>query len=164
MRNYIWQMLLLFVFLSAVLFLFYWHASSNVLWAVGVGSLASSAYIVFSKPSSPSGKPTNIFVAYLIAICVGIFFRFFVENWLMHCTNFFEIHQFCWPGVIAALAVVISVLLMAAVHVEHPPAAGMALILVLDVQDYQTLIIIFMSVIVLALLKMVLRPWLVDLF
>ena len=164
MRNYIWQTSALFVFLTGALLLFYLHASSNILWAVGAGSLASSAYIVFSKPSSVASSPLNMLVAYVIAIVVGIFFRVVVEHWWVSCADFFQINHFCWPGVIAALAVVVSLLIMAAVRIEHPPAAGMALILVLDVHDYQTLVIILMSVVVLALLKRLLKPWLKDLF
>lgn len=163
-HHYIWQPLLLVLFLASVLALFYWGASSSILWAVGAGSLASSAFITFGKPSAVARKPLNILVSYFVAIAVGILCRFIIERAMPHCSVIFDVNTFCWTGFFAAFSVGFLMLVLSALRVEHPPAAGIALVLVLDVKDYQTLIIILFSVIMLSILSGIFGRWMRDLF
>ncbi len=162
--NYIWQSALLVLFVFTSLMLFYWRMSANVLWAVGASSLASSAYIVFGKPSSVAARPQNIILAYIVAMTVGIFCRLIFELHLLDSIYDLSYLQFYWNGLFAAIAVALSLVITVKLRLDHPPSAGVALVLVIDVQDYHTLIIVLFSVIMLSLLSLAFRRRMRDLF
>jgi len=134
------------------------------LWAVGAGSLASSSYIVFGKPSKLAANSSHILTSYVVAMCVGIFLRYVVEMHLLSRSSLFVEYRFFFDSFVAALAVAFTLIITARLHMDHPPAAGIALVLVLDVRDYQTLIIILFSVIMLSFFSFALRRWMCDLF
>jgi CBS domain-containing membrane protein len=151
--NYIWQTTLIFVFLIAVLnMLLFSERVSNIAWAVGAGSLASSAYFVLSKTSAVEAH------SYILAISCGMITHYIGGKVLLFP------HGFFWMSFLAAFAVVATLLLMIWVKAEHPPAVGMALVLVIDLKDYYTSIIVLVAITVLVTLKLVLRPWLRDLY
>lgn len=159
MSKYFWQFAVLLLFLCVCLTFFYWDAHSDILKAVGAGSLASSAVAVFTKPHTRAADPYRMVLAYFISIAVGMAFRFGYEHWFAYCAH----SSVCWPGYLAVLAVVVSLLVMLSFKIDHPPAAGLALILVLDVHDYRTLIIILISVMMLAIIRKALGPWMHNL-
>lgn len=65
--------------------------------------------------------------------------------------------------VFSAMAVGTAIFLMVVTDTEHAPAAGMALGLVLNQWDHKTLLFILMAVFVMAVLRKVLQPYMVDL-
>lgn len=150
---------MIFGFLAAVLTIFLFaDRASDVVWAVGAGSLASSAYIVFSKPSAVSSHPLRLIVAYVVAIVCGMATHY-IGNIILSLTN-----QFFWVAFLGAFAVLITLWLMLWLHVEHPPAVGMALVFVIDLRDYRTSIIVLGAITVLVILKTALQPWMRDLY
>jgi hypothetical protein len=52
---------------------------------------------------------------------------------------------------------------MVATNTEHPPAAGFALGLVLQSWDYRTLVYVLVCVCLLAIIRLVLKRFLIDL-
>lgn len=88
--NYIWQPLIIFIFLVAILniFLLAEH-TSNIAWAVGAGSLASSAYLVFAKPSAVAAHPLRLIVAYVLAIVCGLLTHYLGDALLLRQHQFF---------------------------------------------------------------------------
>lgn len=157
--NYIWQPLIIFIFLTVILNIFlFTEYSSNVVWAVGVGSLASSAYLVFAKPSAVSAHPLRLIVAYVLAIVCGMLTHYVGESVLTLT------HHYFWISFLAAFSVVITLLLMIWFKAEHPPAVGMALVFVIDLKDYRTSIIVLGAITILVVLKLALSRWLRDLY
>ncbi|MCX7121501.1 MAG: HPP family protein [Gammaproteobacteria bacterium] len=157
--NYIWQPFIIFMFLTAILNIFLFaEYTTNVVWAVGVGSLASSAYLVFAKPSAVSAHPMRLIVAYVLAIVCGMLTHYAGESVLTLA------HHYFWISFLAALAVVITLLLMIWFKAEHPPAVGMALVFVIDLKDYRTSIIVLGAITILVILKLMLSRWLSDLY
>ncbi len=68
----------------------------------------ASCVLLFSVPASPLSQPMNVVCGHLLATAIGLGFRiFFPEVW--------------WG---AALAVGVSIALMAALRVTHPPAGA----------------------------------------
>jgi len=65
--------------------------------------------------------------------------------------------------VFSALAVGGAIFLMVVTDTEHPPAAGMSLGLVLNQWDHRTLLFILLAVLVMAALRKILQPYMVDL-
>lgn len=66
-------------------------------------------------------------------------------------------------GYLVGMAVGSAIFLMVVTDTEHPPAAGMSLGLVLNQWDHKTLLFIFVAVIVMAVLRKYLQPYMVDL-
>ena len=157
--NYIWQPAIVFIFLVTILniFLFEEHLS-NVAWAVGAGSLASSAYLVFAKPSAVSAHPLRLIVAYVLAIVCGMTTHYLGDTFLLAKLGYL------WISVLAAFAVVVTILLMLWMKADHPPAVGMALVFVIDLKDYRTSVIVLSAITVLVILKLALGRWLRDLY
>src|SRR3989338_7331948 len=102
--HYVWQIGAVFIFLCVVLVMFYSVAKSDVLWAVGASSLASSAYIVFSKPQSATARPARFMLAYVIAILCGMFMHF-LGRWLFPEQVISIVETFFTVAFFAALAV-----------------------------------------------------------
>lgn len=166
-KRQIWHLILqplaALVFLFSALIVFHEVAVSTLLWALGAGSLASSTYTVFGKPSAKAAKPFCMINAYLLAMSVSIILRyvanaFFETHHIVHMTTVPSL----WTGFLGALAVGISLLLMALLGLEHPPAAGMSLVLVLDVHGYETLVVIIGLSCLLGVIRWLFDQWLTD--
>lgn len=157
--SYVWQPALAFVFVWGVMLMFSGLETSTILSIVGSTSLASSAMIIFASPCSCSSRSSNIIGGYSLGIICGVFGHFLVRLSLKTHPELASINV---VGLAAALAVLLVFLLMCILRMEHPPAAGIALGLVIEPWDYSSLEIIFISVLVLSaaryLLKPILRP------
>lgn len=161
--NLFWQSVLAMVFCGTVLFFLSLFKTAALTWAVGGGAIASSSYLVFALPSSPSSQPRNIMGGFAIAMICGVLVQQAIitaDHWchLWHC------RVFHFPVFLSAIVVGIVLVLMALFNCPHPPAAGLSLVLVLDLQDTQVLVVITVAVLLLILLKSVLRKHLKDLF
>ena len=134
--NYIWQPLMVFIFLWLCLHFFYMTAQTDALWAVGGGSLASSAYLLFAKPNSTPAHPVRFVVAYVIAVLCGIAMHWSLLHFTVAPLFACPYPGFCWTGFFAALSVMITFMFLIGLRMDHPPALGMALVLVIDSRDY----------------------------
>jgi CBS-domain-containing membrane protein len=65
--------------------------------------------------------------------------------------------------VFGAIAVGISIFIMAVTNTEHPPAAGISLGLVINPWSLVTIIFILCAIIWLAVIRKILKPYLMDL-
>ena len=158
LKNYIWQPLIIFIFLTSTLILFFLLENAvNAVWAVGVGSLASTSYLVFAKPSATASHPFRFVVSYVIAIVCGLLMHYISDYFLQNDYGLFFLSVF------AALSVLITMLLMIWLRLDHPPAVGMALVFVIDLKDYRTSVIVIAVVTLMMLFKILLKPWLRDL-
>ena len=161
--NLIWQSLLAVVFMCLVLFSLNEVANSNILWAVGAGALASSSYLVFGKPHAPSAEPVKIIGGYLVAILVGGIIRFFYNQFPFFQANLMGLSHFHVIGMLAAIAVGLTLVFMVLLKIEHPPAAGMALALVLDVHEFDVVFVVFFAMLLLASLRQILKKYMRNL-
>ncbi len=162
--NLLWQTLLVVLFMSVVLFAFNEATNSSVLWAVGTSSLASSAYIVFAMPQSIAARSHRVIGGYVVAIGVGIVFHQILYALFQVFSShfFFQEHPHTF-WISASIGVGISMLLMVLLGFQHPPAAGIALVLVLGTHDFKVLTVIIIAVGVLAILRKLLSPYLKNL-
>ncbi len=161
--NLIWQTAIAVIFICVVLFFMNHLAESDVLWAVGAGSLSSSCFIVFGKPSSPPAMPYKIVGGYIIGILSGILLHFIAGFFHDFNCSFLGTVQYHVVGMMAALAIGLCLIFMSLFRVEHPPAAGMALVLVIDMKDYNIIFVVLIFAIALALIRRMLRRHLIDL-
>lgn len=158
----LWQPLAAVVYIGLVLVALGHTSGSDILWAVGVGALSSSCYIVFITPKSTSAEPRRIIGGYIIGIISGMVMHVLlslVEKNIMSHNNFNN-HLF-WAS--AAITVGVAMLLMLIFNVEHPPAVGVSVVLVLEIHHYSIVGVILVAVMLLTILKRMLDPWLVNL-
>ena len=80
---------------------------------------------------------------------------------LSHLLN--EIPEKVFLITFGAIAVGVTIFLMAAINCEHPPGVGVSLGLVLNQWNLQTIIFIVFAIIIMLAVKKLLQPYLIDL-
>jgi len=128
---------------------------------VMVASLGASTFIVFTTPKAKEGSTRHLLGGYAVGIAVGTAFAL-VHTWLtfQKGSGAEQVAVVTFGG----LAVGMAIFLMVVTNTEHPPAAGVALGLVIGQNWNVTTLLGILGVILgLALLKRMLRRFLIDL-
>jgi len=134
-------------------------ALDAVTQTVLIAALGASSFIAFAVPRSLVSSPRCIIGGYLVGISVGV---------LMSTLN----RAFDFPDavlthvsliVFAALATGLAMFLMVVTRTEHPPAAALALGLVLNEWSPLTLLVVISGVVGLSICKRLVLPILMDL-
>ena len=161
--NILWQPVGAIIFIAAVLFALNSLGCSAILWAIGAGALSSSANCVFTHPDRDVSQPKHIILGYVIGMVCGLAVRFLINlshAWL-HTDS---LHAFShYLTLVAAVVVGIVLWVMVYCKCEHPPATGLALVLVIDLKHYDILFVIMAAAIVLAGIKALFAKHLVSL-
>ncbi len=128
-------------------------------YSVVIASLGATSFIVFAIPHSYSASVVRISGGYAVGILVGAALHY-AEKFILSL----DMIQPPALGVaIGGLAVGISILIMVAANLEHPPAAGLSIGLVFNQWTAEGLIVIFSAIGTLCLSKYLLRKWLINL-
>lgn len=126
-----------------------------------IATLGSTVFLVFARPSAYSSRTRRLIGGYLAGLGIGALFYYFslFPEWLSLPLSRQTVYV-----IFAALAVGAAIFLMSITNTEHPPAASASLGLVLNSWDYYTLAFVMLAVLTLALLRLLLRRHMVDLF
>lgn len=125
-----------------------------------VAALGASAFIVFAMPHSITAQPRKLIGGHVVGLLFGTFCYYaFLTGPLGKLITGWEFTTLF----IYALAVGLSIFLMAITNTEHPPAAGTALGIVAHAWSYQVVIFVLLSVIGLAIVRALLGSYLRDL-
>jgi len=119
---------------------------------VVIASIGATAFIIFALPNNISAEPKRIIGGHFLGFFIGSCFAIF---------PFIDILFF--KAVWYALSIGITVLFMVVLDFEHPPAAGTALGMTLVGYSSSAAMAIFISVILLAFIGYVAKPFLKDL-
>jgi CBS-domain-containing membrane protein len=125
-----------------------------------ITALGASAFITFVMPTQYSSDPRRLLGGYAVGLAVGFVFYLLSKSQIetiLPITNTLTIVIF------GALAVGVSIFLMAITNTEHAPAAGVTLGLVINTWDYLTILFIVMAILWLASIRYLLRGYLMDL-
>jgi len=114
---------------------------------VVISSMGATAFIVFAMPKTVSAQTRHVIGGHLVGLASGTLFYFIALPY------FFQY----------SLAVGIAIFLMVALDVEHPPAAGTALAVVINEVSPNAFLTIMVSVLVLTQCRYYLRNYLRDL-
>lgn len=157
--NFIWQPLLAATFVVVALVGLGGFRHVTLLGYIGTSSLGSTAFLVFGMPQSDSASAKNMWGGYIISIMVGVLATLILHAiWsAAHPDRYFV------GELTATFAMALTMLIMALFRMEHPPAVGLALGLVVEPWTFYTLTIILLTVCLMTLIKRLLRRWLVDL-
>ncbi len=125
-----------------------------------IASLGASGFIAFTGPHTHSSHPRFLVGGYL----TGIFTAFLCTQLInsLRMVPFEALHQ-NGIALAGALAVGGSMFLMVVFNTEHPPASALALGLVIDGFPPTTALIAFITIVLLALTKHILKPYMINL-
>ena len=125
-----------------------------------IASLGASAFIVFAMPGSYSAKPRSIMGGYFFGVTLGVVFNMVARLDYIQSLPISAVLEYTF---FSAVAVGLTLLCMVVFNVEHPPAAGMALGLVLQNWQLSSLALVVAAVIMLSAVRLVLGEYLMDL-
>jgi CBS domain-containing membrane protein len=103
-----------------------------------VASIGSSVFIVFALPNNRTAQPRNLIGGHIIGLFCGSLAYLFPETSMLPSLALYS------------AAVGLSILLMVALKMEHPPASGTALGIALNGFGFNVAIAVVLSSIVLA--------------
>lgn len=123
-----------------------------------IASLGASAFIAFAVPRSLHSDPRHLIGGYIVGMIAGVA--------MASLYNLFTLEG-AWDHAImiifGALAISLAMFTMVVTRSEHPPAAALALGLVLNEWDLLTLLVILIGVVGLSVIKRIVLPVLMDL-
>ena len=114
---------------------------------VVISAMGATAFVVFAMPTAASAQTRNVIGGHLVGLASGTIFYF------APLPYFFE-----YP-----LAVGIAIFVMVILDVEHPPAAGTALAVVINEVSPEVFVTIMASAVILSQCRYYLRNFLKDL-
>ena len=122
-----------------------------------IASLGASAFIAFAVPRSLHSDPRHLVGGYVTGLVSGVAMSSFYALFSLQGT---------WDHAImivfGALAISVAMFAMVVTRTEHPPAAALALGLVLNEWDLLTLVVVLVGVIGLSIIKQIVTPVLMD--
>ena len=124
-----------------------------------IAALGSSTFIAFAVPRSLHSDPRHMIGGYLVGIVTGSLMG--TLNAARHISDVTLAHSVMI--VFGALATGLAMFVMVVTKTEHPPAAALALGLVLNEWDLETLVVVIAGVVALSIFKRLILPMLMDL-
>lgn len=131
----------------------------TVTQTVLIASLGASAFIAFAIPRSKLSGHRHMIGGYVVGMIAGI-----VTASLNHWIDPPGGWDHAVMVVFGALAISLAMFLMVITRTEHPPAAALALGLVLNEWNFMTLLVVLAGVVLLSVIKRLVLPFLLDLF
>lgn len=128
--------------------------------AAVVASLGASCFIVFGAPRANLSRPRYLLGGYAVGLaCGSLCYWLWQVPWVDQALGI--------PGhphvVAGAAAVGLAIFVMVITDTEHPPAAGVALGLVMGEWAVQTVLIVAVGIGALALIRTFMRPIMINL-
>jgi CBS-domain-containing membrane protein len=127
---------------------------------VTVASLGASTFIVFARPHHRQARPRALIGGYVIGTVSGCLCS--VASAGLSSAPL-PVANTTLQTLFGALAVGLAFFGMVALQSEHPPAAGLALGLVINGWDLRTLAVVILGISSLAVIKTLTKPLLIDL-
>jgi len=114
---------------------------------VVASAIGATAFIVFAMPKSVSAQTRHVIGGHIVGLAAGAIFLTVALPFGIEC----------------AIAVALAMFLMVALDVEHPPAAGTALAVVINEVSLDAFVTILASALILSQCRYYLRHYLKDL-
>ena len=132
----------------------------TLLRAAIVVGVASSAFTIFVIPESVAATPRKVIGGHLVAGLIGAGVSYILQ---IPGLEIYASETRYIVDIAAALSVGIGIFFMVVTNTEHPPAAGTSLGLVIYGFDWASVVFIISSAILLSLVRIVLRPRMINL-
>ena len=122
--------------------------------------VASSAFTIFVIPESVAATPRKVIGGHLVAGLIGAGVSYILQ---IPGLEIYASETRYIVDIAAALSVGIGIFFMVVTNTEHPPAAGTSLGLVIYGFDWTSVVFIISSAILLSIVRIVLRPRMINL-
>ncbi len=129
--------------------------------AAVIGALGASAFVIFTMPHRHVSDTRFLVGGYIVGIVTGTLCYW--SSRLLLWSSGSMIDESMAISFFAALAVGVAIFLMVITDTEHPPAAGLAMGLVLNDWNFQAVLIVMVGIAYLAGMKRWLKPFMIDL-
>jgi CBS-domain-containing membrane protein len=124
-----------------------------------IAALGASAFIAFAMPRSLHSDPRYLVGGYVIGMLSGSAMSLIDSQIVLSSA----VLSHAVMIICGALAISFTMFMMVVTRTEHPPAAALALGLVLNEWNLLTLLVVLLGVIGLSLVKQLVLPMLMDL-
>ena len=124
-----------------------------------IAALCASAFIAFAVPRSLHSDPRHMIGGYVIGMLAGCLMAALESA--MNVQGAGAAHAVM--VIFGAMAISLAMFTMVVTRTEHPPAAALALGLVLNEWDLLTLAVVMAGIVALSLAKRLVLPMLLDL-
>ncbi|MCK9477210.1 MAG: HPP family protein [Candidatus Muirbacterium halophilum] len=125
-----------------------------------ISSFGATSFITFTMPRRYHSDAKRLIGGYLTGIAVGVFFHHIARIPCVMANVCADHLSFALFG---SIAVFFAILLMVILDTEHPPAAGIALGLVLNSFDINTIMFVIAAIVLITIVKNTLKPFMIDL-
>jgi len=125
-----------------------------------IGAIGASSFIAFTIPKAQVSRSKFLIGGYVVGI---------ISGWVCYNLSLLQIFvnqpliSAHLPIIFSAIAIGLAIFLMVITNNEHPPAAGIALGLVLNGCTFKSVVVILFGIVVLCVLKKMLEPVLENL-
>ena len=131
-----------------------------MLRAAIVVAIASTVFIAFIIPNSVAATPRKVIGGHVAAVIVGSVLSAILSIPAIDAVAKDSNYMI---NLIAALSVGLSIFLMVITDTEHPPAAGTALGLIIPGWSWSAVVFIVGGALIISMMRLMLRPKLVNL-
>ena len=131
----------------------------GVTQTVLIAALGASAFIAFAVPLSLHSSPRHMIGGYVVGIAAGCLMGYLNSSLNIESAAIASATLI----IFGSLATSTAMFVMVVTRTEHPPAAALALGLVLNEWDLLTLAVVLGGIIGLSILKRLVLPMLMDL-
>jgi CBS-domain-containing membrane protein len=125
-----------------------------------IAALGASSFIVFAMPGERVSRSRFLIGGYLVGTASGVLCHYLSVSPLFAQISALQGYV---DAVFGALAVGLATFAMVITNTEHPPAAGLALGFVLDEWSHFTIVVVIVGIVLLAAIRRLLQPILIDL-
>jgi len=123
-----------------------------------IASFGASAFIAFTSPHRRGGQARYLIGGYVIGVLVGALLHYITVLGVEDYDLLKGLYLFA-----AGMAVALSMFFMAITNTEHPPAASVAVGLVINDWSFLILGKLMAGILVVCVIQWVLRRWMIDL-
>ncbi|MCK4850215.1 MAG: HPP family protein [Phycisphaerae bacterium] len=127
---------------------------------VVIASLGASCFIAFCVPHHRASSPRFLIGGYIVGIAAGTLCYWLAKVPWPDSVNFLQSHS---DVIFGGLAIGLAMFGMVVTNTEHPPAASLALGLVLSEWHLVTVAVALLEIVMLCILKKLLKPILINL-
>ena len=154
-RRYLLQCILATV--SAMVVLMVLNTMAN---KVVIASLGASCFIAFCVPHKRASSPRFLVGGYIVGIAAGTLCYWLAKTPWPNSLSILQSHS---DVIFGGLAIGLAMFGMVITNTEHPPAASLALGLVLGEWQVLTVAVALVEIVLLCILKKLLKPILINL-
>ena len=126
-----------------------------------LGALGASSFIIFTMPHKRVSNARFLIGGYIIGIAVGTLCYW--SNQLLAIGQIEAISESTGIVFFSSIAVGLAIFLMVITNTEHPPAAGVAMGLVLNECSLQAIIAVLIGIAYMAGMRKLLKSYMIDL-